>query len=125
MSDGEGTEETARVAAVSLKLPPFWPLDPEVWFSQVEAQVANRTPYTTEDQVRLHRGVYLARVYYGDARPHTLSALNSTVRRTTRAARTTHGSLRTTQAATTPDNGRTGRPKAFTVATQDGTTAGR
>jgi len=39
----------AGIGAVAIKLPPFWTVDPAVWFAQVESQFQVRQPPITAD----------------------------------------------------------------------------
>ena len=45
MSTGHKAErgtETANIGVVNVKIPPFWPADPQVWFMEVEVQFTTR-----------------------------------------------------------------------------------
>ena len=49
-SQNSSQADAAAVSAVSVKLPEFWPEDPEVWFIRVEAQLRSRS--VTQDQTK-------------------------------------------------------------------------
>lgn len=38
---GKGQSAASEVARVAMRVPPFWPDSPEIWFAQIEAQFSN------------------------------------------------------------------------------------
>uniref|UniRef100_A0A6P7G6I0 Uncharacterized protein LOC114334282 n=1 Tax=Diabrotica virgifera virgifera TaxID=50390 RepID=A0A6P7G6I0_DIAVI len=63
MTDGNTIANTsASVDRISVKIPPFWPNDPEIWFLQVENQftLANITSTTVPDNIV--RSLWLGRL---------------------------------------------------------------
>ena len=53
--DGEAESRTVEVQAVALKLPQFWPQQPEVWFAQAESQFRIRN--IVADDTKYHHTV--------------------------------------------------------------------
>ena len=67
----------STIGAVTLKIPPFWPADPQIWFGQVEAQFSTRG-ISSEKTKFDHIVASLAPEYAQEVRDLVLSPPSST-----------------------------------------------
>ena len=80
MSDEELPVGAGHVEAYTIKIPPFWPTDPHIWFVQVEAQFAARG-ITSQHKMYHHIMGSLSRDCNGDQRPAAVTTRGQPVQR--------------------------------------------
>ena len=120
------SEEDSRTffAAVSVRLPPFWPANPQVWFVQVDARFSKRGITTLRTK---YQEIFCTpyRVCHGDSGPSPWPAWRRAVWEVETPTYCVHSRLGASKASTTSYGGGTQRPKTIPVAAENATSAGR
>ena len=105
-------------AAVAMRLPPFWPTDPEVWFIQVEGQFSRRSITASRTKYEEIIGA-LPMEYATEVRDLLVNPPEENPYEKLKEK------LISRIADSAPQNGRTWGPQTHPVASQNATTAER